>query len=76
MPSMEMLVMDRSGHTRHIWDTNNTAEIEAMRALFINLTSRGYRAFRVSKDGSEGERMEMFDPAAEKMILAPALQGG
>jgi hypothetical protein len=68
--------MDPTGHTRHIWDSENPDEIEAARNLFNSLTRKGYRAFRVKKDGDEGERMEHFDQHAEKMILVPALQGG
>jgi hypothetical protein len=71
-----MNVLDKTGHTKHIWDANIEAEVEGARALFTSLTGRGYRAFKVKKDGEAGERMDRFDPTAEKMILAPQLQGG
>lgn len=71
-----MEIMDPTGHTRHIWDSENEVEVEAARVLYTSLTSKGYRAFRVKEGGEEGARMEAFDPAAEKMILVPALRGG
>jgi hypothetical protein len=71
-----MEVMDPTGHTKHIWDSANEAEVEAARALYDSLTGSGYRAFHVKKSGEEGVRMDSFDPEAEKMILVPALRGG
>ena len=73
---MEMDVLDDTGHTKHIWDADNEAEVEGARALYTSLTGRGYRAFHVKGDGNEGRRMDKFDPTAEKMILVPQMQGG
>ena len=74
MSSMD--VLDTTGHTKHIWDKDNEAEVEAARSLFTTLTGRGHRAFRVKKDGTEGTRMDAFDPDAEAVILVPQLRGG
>lgn len=74
MPHME--VMDQTGHTKHIWNSDNEAEVEAAEALYDSLTKKGYRAFHVKKDGEEGKRMDEFDPSAEKMIMVPQLKGG
>jgi len=71
-----MEIMDQTGHTRHIWDSDNEAEVEAARALYNSLTGRGFRAFHVNKSGEEGTRMDSFDPDAEKMIMVPQLRGG
>ena len=71
-----MEVLDPTGHTRHIWDASNEAEVSAARALYQSLTGSGYRAFHVKKNGDEGVRMDEFDPDAEKMILTPQLRGG
>jgi len=69
-------VMDPSGHTRHIWNSEMEAEVEAAKSLFKTLVKKGYRAFHVKKDGEEGKAMTDFDPEAEKMIMVPPLQGG
>lgn len=72
----EMEVLDTSGHTRTTWDSDNTTEVAAARAQYETLTKKGYKAFRVKKDGSEGEPMKGFDADAEKMILVPPVEGG
>jgi len=71
-----MEIMDPTGHTRHIWDPDNEAEVEAAEALYDSLIEKGYRAFHVAKGGGEGNRMDNFDPAASKMLLVPQLKGG
>jgi len=72
----EMEILDTTGHTKTTWDSDSDAEVAAARAQFQALTAKGYRAFRVKKDGSEGEPMKSFEPDAEKMILIPAIQAG
>ena len=52
-------------------------KVAQARATFDGLRAKGYVAFRVEgKDGAKGSVMHEFDPAAEKMILCPPLQGG
>jgi hypothetical protein len=73
----EMAVMDRTGDTKVIWDRNNEAEVEAARATFDSLRKKGYMAYSVKgKNGDKGEVIREFDPAAERLILAPPLVGG
>ena len=73
-----MAEMNESGDTKVIWDKNNEAEVEAARATFDKLTKKGkYAAFHVKgNDGKQGERMNDFDPDAERIILVPQLRGG
>lgn len=72
----EMAIMDLSGDTKVTWDHSKPEEVDAARATFDALRKKGYAAFSVSKDGSKGEQIRTFDPAAERIILAPALVGG
>jgi hypothetical protein len=72
----EMAILDRTGHSRQIWDPRNPDEVEAARATFNKLKGKGYIAYKVKPDGSEGEIMTTFDPQAEKMIMAPPVVGG
>lgn len=72
----EMEIMDSTGHTKTTWDSDNNDEIVAARATFDRLTGKGYKAFKVKKDGGEGEPMRTFDPEAEKMILVPPVTAG
>lgn len=73
---MKMLILDNTGHTKTIWDADNEDEVENAKATFDRMIKKGYQAFKVKADGTEGAVMKKFDPTAEKMILAPALQGG
>ena len=70
----EMHVMNKTGHTTVTWDRNNQAEIASALSSFESLTGQGYRAFRM--DGERGHRMDIFDPAAEKVVMVPQLRGG
>jgi len=72
----ELEVLDSTGHTKTTWDAENEYEVSGARSLFDALTSKGFKAFRVKKDGSEGEPMKRFDPEAERMILVPPIAGG
>ena len=76
MSKSEIAVMDQTGHTRHIWDASVPDEVAAVKQLFDSFIAKGYKAFRVKKDGSDGERMKAFEPDAERMILMKAIQGG
>ena len=72
----EMNVLDYTGHTKHIWNKDDDNEVEAAEELFTSLTAKGYAAFEVKKDGTEGKRITHFNPDAEKMILTRPLAGG
>lgn len=72
----EMEILDASGHTRTTWDSDKEDEVAAARSQFETLTRKGYKAFRVTRMGGEGEPMKSFDADAEKMILVPPVQGG
>lgn len=71
-----LCVLDRTGDTKTVWDRRNDVEVAAAKAQFEALTSKGYLAFSVAKDGSKGEQIREFDPDAEKIILSPPLVGG
>lgn len=72
----EMQILDDTGHSRTIWNPDNEDEVGAARDTFNKLKKKGYIAYRVKKDGSEGEVMTEFDPSAEKMIMSPGMRGG
>jgi hypothetical protein len=72
----ELSVLDETGDTKIVWDEDKAAEVEEARGTFDRLRKKGYVAYRVNKKGDQGEVMERFDPAAEKIILSPQLLGG
>lgn len=72
-----MVILDRSGDTKHIWDRRNPDEVQVMRDLFNTMTQeKGMQAWSVSRKGDKDRRITEFDPQAEKVIFAPALVGG
>lgn len=72
----EFKVLDPNGHTRTTWDTSNAEEVETARRVFDDLTGRGYRAFRISKDGGDGVPKRTFDPKEEETLLVPPIRAG
>ena len=72
----ELCIMDQSGDTRTIWDTENDTEVEVAREQFNMLKRKGYMIYRVNKKGDKGEQMLNFDPEAGKMIAVPKVVGG
>ena len=76
--SHAMAIMGMDGDTKHMWDKDNEAEVEAARALFNSLVQeKKYLAFKVEEDGEKGEGpIREFDPNEERYIFSPPLQGG
>jgi len=70
-------VMGIEGDSKHIWDKNNQAEIEAAKVLFNTLVKeKKYLAFKVNDKGDKGEQVREFDPKEERYIFSPPLCGG
>ncbi len=70
-------ILDATGDTKMTWDASRQLEVDNARATFDKLRNQGYMAYRVlGKSGDKGEVMRDFDPAAERIILAPATVGG
>lgn len=72
----ELRVLGPEGDIKTIWDPEKNDEVKAAREQFDNLKKKGYRAFRVDKDGDKAGVMGSFDPAAGKVILVPGIVGG
>jgi len=71
-----IVILDQSGDTKHIWDRNSETEVEEARSLFNRMIKKGMQAWSVTRKGDKDQRITEFDPQAEKIIFAPALQGG
>jgi len=73
----EMAIVDGTGDTKLIWDAENADEVENAKETFDRLKKKGYMAFEVTgKDGEKGKVMKTFNPKAERVIMAPALEAG
>lgn len=65
-----------AGDVKQTWNRDSPAEVEAARKMFNDLTSKGYRGFRVDDNGEAAAQMLSFDPEAERITLIPGLRGG
>lgn len=71
-----IVILDSSGDTKHIWDRGNADEVAEARELFDRMKAKGFQAWSVTRKGDRDRRITEFDPQSEKIIFAPALQGG
>lgn len=71
-----MAMMNSSGDLKTIWSADKPDEVAIARRAFEDAKKKGYMAYRVNRKGDKGEVMGGFDPEAETIILAPAMQGG
>ena len=71
-----IVVLDTTGDTKHIWSRDNADEVAEARSLFDRMVKKGFQAWSVTRKGDKDARITTFDPQAEKIIFAPALQGG
>lgn len=72
----ELAIMNGSGDTKLIWDSENEDEVENAKETFNRLTKKGYAAFSVNTKGKQDEVIKKFDANAERIILIPPMAGG
>jgi hypothetical protein len=68
--------MNHTGHTEVKWDKSKDIEVQGAKAQFDLLVSKGYAAFKLKSDGTQGEQIREFDPNAERILLTTARAGG
>ena len=70
------IVMDRTGDTRHEFDSADSKALALAEARFHELTGKGFRAVALGRDGGPGKLVRKFDPQVEQTLFIPQLQGG
>lgn len=73
---MELRIMGRSGDEKIFWDTSDAASLANAKEKFDGAMKRNCLAFRLNPDGTHGDRITVFDPAAERVIIIPQMAGG
>ncbi len=68
--------LDPTGDQQVTWDRKNQTQIGIARDAFNSAIRAGYMGYKVTADGRRGEVLREFDVTAERIILAPAMQGG
>jgi hypothetical protein len=70
------IVMDGSGDTRYEFDATDPSSLAAAEARFRELTGRGFRAVTFNGERQPGNLINEFDPAVDRTLFIPRLQGG
>ena len=63
------------GDLKISWNSENEKEVTVARETFDKRIREGWSAFR-EKMGIKGDKIKMFDPDAERIILIPPISGG
>jgi hypothetical protein len=71
-----LIVMDRSGDTRHEFDPNDPRALASADRQFRELTGKGFRAVALNRNGQPGRLTTVFDPAVDQILFIPQLRGG
>ena len=61
-----MEILDRTGDTKIIWDSEKKEEVKNAKRTFDDLRKKGYIAYSVKKKGGKGKVLTEFDPEAER----------
>ena len=73
----QMSVMFEGGDTKIEWDSDKEDEVKAARDHFDKLMkTKNYQAYRMTGSGGKGEKIDKFDPHAERIILVPVMVPG
>lgn len=72
----EMNILDHTGHSKKTWDSHNVEEVADARRSFNDLRAKGFLAYTVKKDGTQGEQITEFNPELESIIMSPPVRGG
>jgi hypothetical protein len=68
--------MDRTGDTRHEFNSADAKAVARAEQRFQDLTGKGFRAVALGRDGAPGKLLREFDREAEQTLFIPQLQGG
>lgn len=71
----EIRQLAKVGDMKISWNSNNEKEVVAAREIFDKRIKEGWAAFR-EKIGFKGDKIKIFDPHAERIILVPPISGG
>lgn len=71
----EIRQLAREGDMKISWNSGNEKEVIAAKETFEKRIKDGWTAFR-EKLGIKGEKIKIFDPDAERIVLVPPISGG
>lgn len=71
----ELRILSNIGDVRISWNSSSIEEVNTARETFDKKISQGWSAFR-EKVGIKGDKIKIFDPDAERIVLVPPISGG
>ena len=71
----EIRQLARGGDVKIEWNSENEKEIAVARETFDKRIREGWTAFG-EKMGVKGDKIRIFDPDAERIVLVPPISGG
>jgi len=71
----ELRILGIGGDVKISWDSRNEMETAVAKETFDKRIKDGWSAFR-EKIGIKGDKIKIFDPDAERVILVPPISGG
>lgn len=71
----ELRILGKGGDMKISWNSRNETEITAAKETFEKRIREGWSAFR-EKMGIKGDKIKIFDPDAERIVLVPPICGG
>jgi molybdopterin converting factor small subunit len=71
----ELRILGKGGDTKISWNSRNELEVAAAKETFEKRIKDGWSAFR-EKIGTKGDKIQIFDPDADRVILVPPISGG
>ncbi|QHO71322.1 hypothetical protein ACH79_00395 [Bradyrhizobium sp. CCBAU 051011] len=69
------IVMDRTGDSRHPFDSHDVEEVAKAEQRFYELTRAGFTA-AIRTGSGQTSQIRSFDPTAEETLFFPRLVGG
>lgn len=71
----ELRILGREGDTKISWNSRSEIEVAAAKETFEKRIKEHWSAFK-EKAGVKGEKIKIFDPDAERIVLVPPISGG
>lgn len=69
-------VMGQNGDSVHMWDPDNSTEVEIAQSVWDKYKEKKYKAFQMDVSGDQGVQLDEFDPQVKAIIFVPQMVGG
>lgn len=71
----ELRILGKGGDIKISWNSRSEIEVAVAKETFEKRIKDSWSAFR-EKGGMKGDKIKIFDPDAERIVLVPPISGG